>query len=219
MDYTKYKHVSFDLWMTLIKSNPSFKQKRAELFRNYFDIQRSLEDVAQSVRKFDVLVNRMNELIGKNVDTFELYALILHDLGIGTEAMSAEKFEGFYNETEQLFWTHKPELILEKLPFRLEDLKQASITMNILSNTGFIRGKSLRKLLDFYNIGEYFAFQIYSDEVSLSKPNFLIFDKVYTEISKTATLGKKQVLHVGDNPEADVRGAAAYGFDTCLIQH
>ncbi len=219
MDYSKFKHVSFDLWMTLIKSHPEFKQKRAQLFRDYFEIPKSLEEVEQSIRKFDLLVNRMNELIGKNVDTFELYALILNDLDVPISEMSAERFTGFYTETETLFQDYKPLLILEKLPFKLEDLHREGITMNILSNTGFIRGKNLRQLLDFYGLGQFFAFQIYSDEVSLSKPNFLIFDKVFTEISKTTTLVKNQVLHVGDNPEADVKGAAAYGFETCLIQH
>lgn len=178
-----------------------------------------MEDVEQSIRKFDLLVNRMNEMIGKNVDTFELYALILNDLGVPVSEMSVEKFTGFYAETEIIFNQYKPPLILEKLPFRLEDLHAAGITMNILSNTGFIKGKNLRTLLDHYGIGKYFAFQIYSDEVMMSKPNYLIFDKVFTEISKTATFGKNQVLHVGDNPEADIKGAAAYGFATCLIQH
>lgn len=189
------------------------------MFRDYFKISQPLETVAQSIRKFDVLVNRMNELIGKNVDTFELYALILNDLDVHVSDMSAEKFTGFYAETEALFWRYKPELILEKLPFTLEALHKEGITMNILSNTGFIRGANLRKLLDFYELSRFFSFQVYSDEVSLSKPNYLIFDKVFTEISKTTTLVKNQVLHVGDNPEADVKGAAAYGFETWLIQH
>lgn len=219
MDYTRYRHVSFDLWMTLIRTNPEFKRKRAEIFRDYFSIAAPLEAVEQSIRKFDVLVNRMNELIGKNVDTFELYALILNDLGVPVADMSAGKFEGFYAESEQLFREYKPVPILEKLPFKLEDLKREGITMNILSNTGFIRGRNLRELLEGYGLGSYFAFQVYSDEVSLSKPNPLIFDKVYEEISKTATLAKDQVLHVGDNPEADVKGAAAYGFGTYLVKH
>ena len=34
----KYKHISFDLWLTLIKSNPEFKSKRNLLFRDFFEI-------------------------------------------------------------------------------------------------------------------------------------------------------------------------------------
>jgi len=219
MDYKQYKHVSFDLWMTLIRSNPGFKQKRAGLFRDYFEIQRSLEDVQLSVRKFDVLVNEINESIGRNVDTFELYILILNDLGVDHKKYTLADFNAFYAHTEHLFREYRPEPIIDKLPFRLEDLHAASITMNILSNTGFIRGHTLRELLDHYGLGQYFTFQIYSDEACISKPNPLIFDKVYEEISKTTIFDKKQILHVGDNPRADFNGARTYGFSAYLLEN
>ena len=35
LEYSNYKHFSFDLWLTLIKSNPEFKKKRNLLFKDF----------------------------------------------------------------------------------------------------------------------------------------------------------------------------------------
>ena len=40
-----YKHYSFDLWLTLIKSNPTFKKERALFFHKHLNAAgKSLEE-------------------------------------------------------------------------------------------------------------------------------------------------------------------------------
>jgi putative hydrolase of the HAD superfamily len=41
-----YKHYSFDLWLTLIRSNPLFKQQRSRIFhQQYNTLGKPLEEV------------------------------------------------------------------------------------------------------------------------------------------------------------------------------
>ena len=37
INYEKYHHLSFDLWLTLIQSHPEFKGKRNQLFKDFFE--------------------------------------------------------------------------------------------------------------------------------------------------------------------------------------
>lgn len=212
-----YKHISFDLWLTLIKSNPQFKAERNRLFKDFFRIEKPLEEVNNAIRKYDILTNYINERVGKNFDTLEIYLLILDALGENLDKYEIEEFTAFYNLSEELFMQHKPILLDEKLPQMLELLQSEGKSMNILSNTAFIKGKSLKKILEYYEIEQFFSFQIYSDEAGVSKPNALIYQIAYDEIVKLNDLAKSEIIHVGDNRNSDYDGAKNFGFHAHLI--
>ncbi|TXI99601.1 MAG: phosphoglycolate phosphatase, partial [Chryseobacterium cucumeris] len=99
-----------------------------------------------------------------------------------------------------------------------EDIKNQGKTINILSNTGFIKGKTMRKFLIHENLDQYIDFHIYSDEINCSKPNPLIFQEVKNKI-KDQDLPMHQILHIGDNPVADYQGAKNFGFSAHLLKH
>ena len=65
-------------------------------------------------------------------------------------------------------------------------------------------------------IGEYFEFIVISDEIGVAKPQAAFFDHAYARMDDA---DKRRVLVVGDNPNADVGGALAYGFDACWLRH
>ena len=98
----------------------------------------------------------------------------------------------------------------------LKQITEQGKTVSILSNTAFIKGSSLRKLMAFYELESYFSFQIFSDETGYSKPNQMIFQLVYDEIKKINSIAKNEVLHLGDNKIADYHGALQFGFDALL---
>lgn len=218
IEYSNYKHISFDLWLTLIKSNPEFKKKRNLLFKDYFEIDCSIEKVTEAVRYYDVLCNNINEKTGLNIDTFEIYFLILNALNVNIDEIRIDKLSQFYIETEELFMKYKPDLIYPNIQLLFKKIIEQENTLSILSNTGFIKGVTLRKLMKHYELENYFSFQIYSDETGFSKPNKEIFQMVYNEIKSFKSLEKKKVLHVGDNKIADYDGAIEFGFDALLIK-
>ena len=108
IDYKGFKHISFDLWLTLIKSNPEFKIKRNLLFKDYFEIESPIEKVSQQLRYYDVVCNTINERTGLNIDTNEIYLFILASLDVPIQGIQLSKLEGFYTESERLFLSYKP---------------------------------------------------------------------------------------------------------------
>lgn len=218
LDYTNYKHLSFDLWLTLIKSNPAFKSKRNLLFKEYFEIECSLEKVSETVRYYDVLCNHTNEKTGLNFNTFEIYYLILNALNVKVEGIEIDKLNAFYKETELLFMKFKPNLIYPKIHLLFNEIINQEKTINILSNTGFIKGVTLKKLMIDYQLEKYFSFQLYSDETGFSKPSNKMFQLVFNKINKHKNIQKNEVLHIGDNKIADYNGAIKFGFNALLIK-
>lgn len=218
IDIHGHDHFSFDLWLTLIKSHPEFKTKRVELFSSFFNVDKPIEEVAKAVKYYDDLCNTINEVIGGNVDTFEIYLLILNSLNVDIKQLNQDNFKEFYQKSEDLFLEYKPVVIFKELHNFFDEIKNQGKTINILSNTGFIKGKTMRKFLINENLDQYIDFHIYSDEIKCSKPNPLVFQEVKNQI-RNQELQMDQILHIGDNPIADYKGAKDFGFSAHLLKH
>lgn len=210
-------HFSFDLWLTLIKSHPDFKPKRNIVFRDFFSINKSIEDITIVLRKYDVLANLICETTGIHFDGSHIYSLALNELGVNLEGVSNERFNDFEREVDSLFLKFKPMLLVPNIFEIFNDIKNNSKTISITSNTAFIKGKILRKILDDYGLSEYILFQIYSDEVGFAKPHRGIFDLVFQRLIDFTEISKEKILHIGDNRIADYEGAINYGFKAILI--
>ncbi|MBM7421561.1 MULTISPECIES: HAD family hydrolase [Chryseobacterium] len=218
IDIHRHDHFSFDLWLTLIKSHPEFKAKRVELFSSFFNVEKPIGEVAKAVKYYDDLCNNINEVIGGNVDTFEIYLLILNSLNVDIKQLNQDNLNEFYQKSEDLFLEYKPIVIFEELHNFFDEIKNQGKTINILSNTGFIKGKTMRKFLMNENLDQYIDFHIYSDEIKCSKPNPLVFQEVKNQIGNQE-LQMEQILHIGDNPIADYKGAKDFGFSAHLLKH
>lgn len=218
IDIHSHSHFSFDLWLTLIKSHPEFKAKRVELFSSFFDVNKPINEVAKVVKYYDDLCNTINEVIGGNVDTFEIYLLILNALEVDLKQVNKGILNEFYQKSEYLFLKYKPVVIFENLHQFFDEIRNQGKTISILSNTGFIKGKTMRKFLIEENLDQYIDFHIYSDELKISKPNPLVFQEVKNLI-KNQNLEMNQILHIGDNAIADYKGAKDFGFNAHLLTH
>ncbi len=216
------KHYSFDLWLTLIKSNPIFKKERAIYFYENYNINNeSLEFVEKAFRNVDLMCNAINEKTGGNVDSEEMYLMVIYQINNSNAFFKDINLSELYSKMELLFFKYAPILFDENTIVVLDKLKVNSDNyLNILSNTAFIKGSTLKLLLDKLNISKYFDFQIYSDEVGFSKPNSKIFDLLLEQINScrnNIVLPKQQIMHVGDNEIADIEGAKTAGLQTFLI--
>jgi putative hydrolase of the HAD superfamily len=212
------KHCSIDLWFTLIKSNPVFKHKRALYFYDHINTQqKSLEQVEAIFRKVDLMCNAINEKTGNNICAEEMYGMVIFMLNDSMLDYGKSELTDLYEELEKSFFDYSPVLFNEQTLPTLEKLKKEK-TLSILSNTAFIKASTLRKLLCNLNIEDYFSFQMYSDEVGLSKPNEAIFKLMLDEIEVLHNgILNSEILHIGDNPIADIAGANALGINTFLI--
>lgn len=216
-----YKHYSFDLWLTLIKSNPAFKLERTRYFHENFNTaNKSIDEIAAIFRQVDLMVNSINEKTGKNIDAEEMYLIVISKINNYSTEFSAIDIEGLYHTMEELLLNNMPVLYCVECIDVLYKLRESGkSTTSLLSNTGFIKGKTLRKILNHLQLDQLLDFQLYSDEVRMSKPNPRFFQLMLDTIKQTRhlDLDLHDIIHVGDNPLADVKGAEAIGIKSMLI--
>jgi len=218
IDIDSYEHFSFDLWLTLIKSNPDFKAKRDTLFKDFFSIEKDTDEVRKVIRKYDVLFNRISEKTGNHIEREEVFLLMLDALGKDIETVDDNQLKQFFQQVDELFLNNRPVLLWENIEEILIKIKEKNKTASILSNTAFIHGDSLRKVLEHLGLADYFSFMIFSDEVKASKPNLRVFEIMFAKINNFRTLEKKEILHIGDNKIADYEGANTFGVNSKLVK-
>lgn len=214
----RYKHYSFDLWLTLIRSNPEFKHQRARVFYDrYNPLRKSFEEVVTIFRNIDLMCNSINERTGKNIDADEMYLMVISMLNDFDPTFAPVDLGVLYDQMEELVFAYMPQIYCENTAGLLCSLKEQA-TVSLLSNTGFIKGSTLRKVLNALDIGRYFDFQLYSDEVRLSKPNLAFFQLMLDQLKgHHEEIHLSDILHVGDNPVADILGADQIGIHSLLI--
>jgi len=217
MDFRRAKHISFDVWLTLIKSNPVFKVKRNRLLAGLFEISSGPEQVNATIRKFDTLFNRMSEISGYHVKQSHMWMIILDNLGCDVENITGKQIEEFNTLTRKLFFEYSPVLIDEKSEKLFSRISEEGISISLLSNTGFIEGHIIRELFSSWGIEKYFAFQLYSDETGYAKPGLKAFESLYMNVQQIKMAGKSDILHIGDNKKADVEGALRFGLSAALL--
>lgn len=217
-----YQHYSFDLWLTLIKSNPEFKIQRAHFFHQKFNnTGKSVDDIARVFRQVDLMCNAVNEKTGKNIDADEMYLMVISLINGDSLNIDEIDYTALHLQMEGLLFKYPPQMYSAVTTEVLEHLKQKSgATFSLLSNTGYITGKTLRKVLALYGLDNYFDFQLYSDEAGMSKPNREFFKTMLNNIdicNSGKNIPLKSIIHVGDNPKNDQQAADAIGISSLLI--
>jgi putative hydrolase of the HAD superfamily len=210
------KHISFDLWLTLIKSHPEFKERRAKFLRKEFNpFGYSAKKIMEIVQTVDKVSDRLNEINGLKVPTEWMYRRILQKLGYDLNCLTEDVYTEIKLKVNELFMNYPPDFLNASIQPMLHSLKKEGYTLNISSNTGFIEGTTISATLKYLNVSEHFDFCIFSDEIGLSKPSHEFFEKVFERTG----FKKLEVLHVGDNFKADYEGALKYGFKALHINN
>lgn len=217
-----YKHYSFDLWLTLIRSNPAFKEERAVYFHRHLNsLQKTLEEVKAVFRQVDLMCNAINEKTGNNIDAEEMYLMVVSLLNPVSGYLQQVDTVALYQEMEQLVFRYMPVVYgADTIPVLQRIKEQAHGTLGILSNTGFIKGSTLRLVLQQLQLDGYFNFQLYSDEWGMSKPNQAFFVQMIQTAGAhqlQAGIAAHEIIHIGDNPLADIQGARVAGIQSLLI--
>lgn len=212
-----YKHYSFDLWLTLIRSHPSFKRERDRFFYDNFNGKgKSLEEITRIFRQVDLMCNAINEKTGKNLEAEEMYLMVISAMNDYDYPFHALDMEALYTEVEQLVFKYLPVIYCNNTAAVLGKLKE-QYTLSLLSNTAFIKGKTLREVLKRLEIHDVFDFQLYSDEVGMSKPNQALFQMMIEKVNTGRSVQLNEIIHIGDNIKADIEGANIAGISTLLV--
>lgn len=205
------RHISCDFWGTLAKSNPLFTETRIAFIRENFLPSRSDSAISTAIEKVGRWADEVNMKTGVSISSMELYQKVFAFLDIELDAV---QLQNLLIEIERIFIQFPPFLLNDYL---LEDFKQLHDTgysFSIGSNTAYIPGGILLKSMKKMGLTEFFSFYVFSDEINCSKPYPKFFEAV---ASGARPFKKDEILHIGDNYEADLVGATGIGIKALLV--
>lgn len=201
-----YKHISFDVWNTLLYPNPVFNKKRLKSISEMFKIPHELVVASYSFTKKYVDYSAAHHKRAFTTD--EVYDIFCNNIC----SAFIENKETIRAETERLFLEYPP-LVIVPVKETLIRLRNAGIRMSIASNSNFISGKIMGPFLDDA-IEKLFDFKIFSDLEKKVKPS----QEFYDIIIRNAAFPVENILHIGDDSICDGE-AERYGLGVRLIEN
>lgn len=165
--------ISYDIWSTLLKSNPQFKEERIKLASKFFKV--SENSVSKKLKNIKEWTDKRVEMFGMHYPRQFLYSMIFK--------ASTEKINDFINQVDDLF--------IKNPPIKMNDVIKGH-DLYITSNTVLIYGDVMSTFIE-----EYFGIprerMIFSDDINWSKPNPKIFQAHNVDLN----------YHIGDNIVTD----------------
>lgn len=210
-----YLHYSFDVWSTLIKTNPDFSAERNNFFyRNHNPKNLTEIEVKSILSDVRAMCDHIDSVTGMSISSLEVISIILWRLG-----SSKADPELIRDYMERVFLAHPPLFYSDTTISTLETLKSGGANLSILSNTSFIRGTTISKFFKSTPIAKLMSFELYSDMWRMAKPNPQFYKKMLNSAYRNSIplTKKSQIIHVGDNPITDLQGAKLFGVHALLI--
>lgn len=199
------KHISFDVWNTLITANTDYSAARNKILSEYAAIT---EESATSIYK------EVKYLIDKDAEagycggTLDSWFKLGKALGV-----SSWNIKNMQRDCIEAFEKYPPKLNRE-LSDALCDL-YLSYDISIKSNTNFIPGSIVSRCAGLNKVP--FIFKHFSDDFLMCKPDTRFFKQTLCD-QRTLNLFPGQVLHVGDSEVFDGK-CVDIGFNFCKIDN
>lgn len=201
------KHISFDLWNTIIRSNPNYTSAANEVWMEHLGIKNLLggDDpeiysifLNSMIMTCNSYYNTISEVTGKH-NTFKERLIYLYTATgiIPTVDFINTKSKSIYNSLEQVFLDNPSSLFDENTMDVLLELRDRGITTNIVSNVGFIKSQTLNKNLEILGVEDLFNFKIYTDQFPIHN----IFQGVINKSGYTPD----KIIHVGSDRLTNIK--------------
>ncbi len=207
------KHISLDFWNTVGKPNPQFAQARADLLASRFHI---LGSEARAIytkvkRDLDHRAETHGEAPSRGDNLSTLFRAITKETGsdvlVDLDPTQLRHFENeFAFELDSLFRRYPPTVDIGLID-TMRRINQRGITFSIGSNTNFITGAEIIQQIRALP----FTFYIFSDVISVSKPDKLFYEHVANNAAHFSNVHYSDIVHVGDNMICD-GGAVDFGM-------
>lgn len=200
--------ISFDIWHTLFVSDgKSFKNARNDLLREAIAPDTTLATFNTHVSAVDKAIDKQVEANGIEVPFAGRVEQVCKSLG--SRSLTAAEVEVIYQAQGELIKKYPPVFIDPATPELLAACAKKA-RLAIISNTGFIHGEQMRSVLQLRGIADMFSHLYFSNEVGFSKPDARIFESLVRDTG----VKPREIVHIGDNPNADVKGAQEAGLQT-----
>ena len=199
--------VSFDLWKTLIGSNPDFSAERDLYLSKQLGIPAL--DISKALRASDKRCDGVSDVTGRHFGPAERLNSALEELGYVTADCDVDQW---VVGIQKIFLKHPIRLKEPDLLATLDKLKQHA-KLAVTSNTGFIDGICMRKALDRAGILSRMDAVIFSNEIHAAKPDGRIFQHTISLLG----MPPENIVHIGDRLKADYNGARSVGMQAVWL--
>ncbi len=211
MKQPKYKHLFFDLDHTLWDFEANAKETFSELYTTHSLQQKGIDDLDLFFSRYSFHNTRLWDRYTKGFIKQEELRwkrvwLTLLDFKIADEtlakAMSVDFLNGLPNRKNLFPYT------IEILDY----LINKNYVLHLITN-GFENIQHSK--LKHSNLTNYFKEVVTSEQAGSLKPNKEIFEFAL----KAARANVEESIMIGDNIEADIKGALSAGLDTIFVNH
>ena len=213
--------VTLDLWLTLI-SEPNGGSYSTN--RRLLRADGTLAVLAEHGEFFDR--NRLNDafdIISKTIDSDHALGLDMYfgDRIVQTLSMLDEELPGrigpagierVWEVIDESLDSAPPSLMPGALK-ALQELSRKPVKLGIISNTGNSSSRAYGRMFKAMGIDRFFEVVSLSNDLAMAKPCPEIFRHTLDALG----VEPFRTLHVGDNPAADVAGAAGVGMKTAWL--
>lgn len=215
----RISHLSIDFWNTIATPSKEFAAKRAQMLCNSINnlYELGVRITPAQIREEYTATKKQLDFAAETCGVASTPFLCMESLIY--RPLWAEKSPaplGRINEVVEQAVKQLSELFQEHPPFIDSDLKDIinnyPISVSVGSNTNFIGGELIQKLLE--SQGFEFAFYIFSDQVGCSKPSAEFFQRV---MNKADIDNPSMLYHMGDNQICDQLGPWRAGCRAGLI--
>lgn len=185
----KIKHISFDVWKTLINPNKEYGAKRNEIIARHLDI--SIEEAKALYKSCKKFLDKSAEINGTCFNTPNCWKLLVKISGKKVDHIP------MMEESALLFKDYLPHVNPE-LKDELKKLKDAGYPLSITSNTNFISGQVLFDTI--FKDWDVFSSAQFSDLYEVAKPSRAFFNATFQKAAAiNPDIEREEILHVGDN--------------------
>lgn len=200
------KAITFDLWNTLFE-HKSYSKYRLEFLIEFLKKKSANYDFDKLKQVYNIYFSNL-EFNQESTSAFHIYnkERVLNLLKALNLKLPSSNVREITKKIEQAMLRDPPSLkngvkkTLKKLV--------SYYKIGLISDTGITPGYVIRKILDEYNILQYFQVTIFSDEIGFYKPHSHPFKKALKKLK----CKPDHSIHVGDLLQTDVIGAKAFGM-------
>ncbi len=204
-----YSHIFFDLDRTLWDFQKNSQEVLADLFKNYLSEQTFVNFV-----NFISIFERNNEslwrkyrdkLIGKEKLSWYRFYITLQQVGIESEFLARQMGNAYVeiSKTKLNLFPNTQEVLIDL---------SARYPLYIITN-GFEEVQFAK--ISNCNLAPFFSNVFTSERVGAQKPNPAIFLHALESINAEP----ENCIMIGDDIEADIRGASEVGMDQIFVNH
>ncbi|MFX1410724.1 MAG: HAD family hydrolase [Promethearchaeota archaeon] len=193
--------ITFDLWNTLF-TNKFYSDERISYFIEFLNERKNIS----SMNKVKEAFNYAFHLPERELESNNFRHIYTEDrISKMLEFLKFDLSKADKNKIKQEF----EEIMLKDPPTLKKDVKKTlkKLTpiykIGLISNTGVTPGYVIRKVLEKYQILQYFQLTLFSDETGFYKPSPIMFKMTLEKLNCQA----QNAIHIGDILETDIKGA------------